>query len=357
MNVADIARLRLINQQLTETTLSTPVELVTWLGAVQGQEYAQSKWGLGLRLPQLTDADIERDFASGALLRTHVLRPTWHLVAAADIRWLLQLTAPRVHAINAYMYRKCELDSAIFNRCNEIMIRQLEGGTFLTRNALNQAFQQQGIEASDTRLSCIMMQAELDGLICSGPREGNQFTYALLEERVKPVATLSKEEALAEMAQRYFISRGPATIHDFATWSGLTVTDCRKGAELAKTNLTKAGDYYFKDVAPASTPTTERLYLLPMYDEFVMGYKDRSPSMLLSSESKPLSVFENLLMADGQLIGTWKRSVGTKSTDVKAHFLYSPTDAQRSVFETAVQHLQRFTNKPVTYEILQHVSK
>lgn len=352
MNVADIAHLRLINQQLAETTLKTPVELVSWLGAVQGQEYAQSKWAIGVRLPHITDNDVECHFTSGTLLRTHVLRPTWHLVAAADIRWLLKLTAPRVHAINAYMYRKCELDSAIFNRCNDIMIRQLEGGKSLTRTALNQAFQQAGIEASDTRLSCIMMQAELDGLICSGPRVGNQFTYALLEERVKPVAALNKEEALAELAQRYFASRGPATIHDFATWSGLTVTDCRKGVELVKSKVTKAADYYFTDVVPASTPTTERLYMLPIYDEFVMGYKDRSPSMLLSNESKPLSVFENLLMADGQLLGTWKRSVGAKSIDVKAYFLHSPTNAQRNAFATSVLHLQRFTNRPVTYEIV-----
>ncbi|GAB3994182.1 winged helix DNA-binding domain-containing protein [Spirosoma daeguense] len=357
MNVADIARLRLINQQFTGTNLKTPVELVSWLGAVQGQEYAQSKWGLGLRLPQITDADIEADLMAGALLRTHVLRPTWHLVSANDIRWLLQLTAPRVHAVNAYMYRKCELDSSLFNQCNEIIIRQLEGGKFLTRNVLNQAFKLAGIDASDARLSCIMMQAELDGLICSGPRAGNQFTYALLDERVKPVAALRKEEALAELAQRYFNSRGPATIHDFATWSGLTVTDCRKGVELAKTNLTKAGDYYFSDVAPLAISTTEQLYLLPIYDEFIMGYKDRSPSMLFKNESKGLPAFDNLIMADGQIIGMWKRSVGAKAMDVKAHFFQPLNDAQRSAFDTSIQHLQRFIGKPVTFEIYPYASK
>src|SRR5687767_917155 len=189
--------------------------MVQWLCAIQAQEFAQTKWALGLRVPRTKDDDIEKEFAEGKIIRTHLLRPTWHFVAAPDIRWLLALTAPRVHAVNAFMYRQLELDGLIFKRCNHILIKTLQGDKQFTRDAINEVFQKNKIIARGHRLSYIMMQAELSGIICSGARQGNQFTYALLDERVERTNSLNKEEGLAELTKRYFLSRGPATLKDF----------------------------------------------------------------------------------------------------------------------------------------------
>jgi len=212
LTASEIAKCRLLNQQLAETKFTNAPEIVAWLGAVQAQEYYQAKWALGLRLPHLTDTDLEQDFTEGNLIRTHLLRPTWHFVTPKDIRWLLALTAPRVNAVNAYMYRKLELEQLGFNRCYDIIAKALQGGFQLTRTELNTLLNQSNIVTNSLRLSCIMMRAELDGIVCSGARKGNQFTYVLLDERVPPTNFITQDEALAELTKRYFTSRGPATL-------------------------------------------------------------------------------------------------------------------------------------------------
>ena len=184
MKTSELIRLRLHNQQLTHVRSRLPQEVVSSLVAMQAQEYAMSKWAIGLRLPGTVDADIEAAFNAGKILRTHLLRPTWHFVAPADIRWLLALTAPRVHAASAYMYRQLELDAAVFKRSDAVLARALQAGRFLTRTTLQAALARARVKAEGPRLAYLMMHAELQGLICSGPREGRQFTYALLESRV-----------------------------------------------------------------------------------------------------------------------------------------------------------------------------
>lgn len=349
MTLPEIARCRLANQQLAGTSFSQPTDLLAWFGAIQGQEYAPAKWALGLRLPHLKDEDIERELTTGTIVRTHLLRPTWHFVAAADIRWMLQLTAPRVHAVNAYMYRQCELDSRLLNRCQDIMIKRLEGGKQLTRKVLNEAFRENGIIAEGHRLSYIMGYAELEGLICSGARQGNQFTYALLEERVPPSPAKSPDEALVELTKRYFLSRGPATIKDYSTWSGLTVSDCKRGLSMlgnAMTTVKVDGKEYHGDPDALSNPKPHpEIVLLPIYDEFIMGYKDREAILLFrnSFESKPFLPFDNTIVQDGQIIGSWKRTFQKNSIDFKYQFLESPDQEQSDLFEKAVRRFETFT--------------
>lgn len=283
MTFREIANLRMVHQQLGCSQIDTAAEVVAWLGAVQGQEYSATKWGLGLRLPHLKDHDIEEALTRGDVLRTHVLRPTWHLVAAKDLRWLLQLTASRVHAANAYMYRKEGLDAPLFLRCHEILNQVLQGGKHLTREEINEEFAKHRIKAEGHRLSYLMMHAELEGLICSGARRGSQFTYALLDERVPTARLMDIQETLAELTLRYFSSRGPATVKDFATWSGLTLTDCKKGLGILGSQLEKENvegqAYCFERGAASKTKLENSMYLLPIYDELIMGYKDRSPIM------------------------------------------------------------------------------
>ncbi|MCU0495542.1 MAG: winged helix DNA-binding domain-containing protein, partial [Chloroflexaceae bacterium] len=237
MHAATLAQQRLHNHQLSQPQVQPPEEVVAWLGAVQAQEYAHARWGLGLRLPGATDAAIEQALTDGRILRTHVMRPTWHFVTPADIRWLLALTAPRVHKVNAHMYRKCELDKALFARSNAAIVKALESGQHLTRAELGVALGQVGMQAEGTRLSLIVMAAELEGLVCSGARRGKQFTYALLDDHAPKTRHLTREEGLAELTRRYFSSHGPATIQDFSWWSGLTQADVKVGLELAKSHL------------------------------------------------------------------------------------------------------------------------
>lgn len=346
----DIGKLRLESQQLNETTLKTAKDMVSWFGAVQGQEYAQTKWGLGLRLPHLVDNDIEKELSDGNLLRTHLLRPTWHFVASDDIHWLLKLTAPRVNAANAFMYRKLELNDAVFNKCNAILTNLLQGNKHLTRIEINDEFKKNKIEAQGHRLSYIMMRGELDGIICSGIRRGNQFTYALMSERVPKSKMLSKEEALAELAKRYYCSRGPATVTDFSTWSGLSLADCKQGIELSKSYFNKITvekrEYYFSNQLTLDERPFAKIHLLPIYDEFIMGYKDRSAILEFKhslSPNPPLQ-FGCMIICDGQIIGTWKRTIGKKQIDLVYDLFISLNSTQNEEFENIIQRFASFNN-------------
>lgn len=346
MTLPEIANYRLINQQLTDTRIKSAVGMVEWLGAVQGQEYAQTKWGLGLRLPHLTDDDIENELNKGKILRTHILRPTWHFVSAKDIHWLVNLTAPRVHQANSYMYRQLELDKKLFNRCNEIIIKLLQGGNHLKRDEINNAFEKQNIIAKGHRLSYIMMNAELEGILCSGKRQGNQFTYALLDERVTHKEILNKEEALAELTSRYFKSRGPATIRDFATWSGLTMADCKKGIEMMIRFLQKevieGQEYFFNPQTSIPSKQPYKIYLLPIYDEFIMGYKDRS-AIMISKGNEPFR-YDCMIVCSGQIIGTWKRTLSKNSIDFEYDFFKPLNKLQSKAFDKAVTQFGEFMN-------------
>lgn len=317
MNTIDIIRYRLFNQQIAETQFTKPAEIVSWLVAMQAQEYAMAKWAIGLRLPGSTNEFIEKAFTDGTILRTHVMRPTWHFVAPKDIRWLLKLTAPRVEAINAYTYRAQELDTKIFKRSNDIIARSLEAGKQLTRTELQAQLKNKKIIADGVRLSCLMMKAELEGIICSGARRGKQFTYALMDTRVPPAKAFTKKDALAELATRYFTSRGPATVKDFATWSGLSVKDAKEGTAMLSSKFTKekVNDQEFF-LMPASFDINRKIqtsFLMPDYDEYGMGYKDRSAifntNADLSRFKNDNPIFNRMIIIDGIIEGTWKRLI------------------------------------------------
>ncbi len=344
MTLKEIAQYRLTNHQLAGTLIKSAVEMVEWFGAVQGQEYAPTKWGLGLRLPHLTDYDIEKELNEGKILRTHLLRPTWHFVSAADIHWLLALTAPRVHKVNAFMYRQLELDDKVFNRCNDIIIETLQDGKQLTREDINRELKKNNIIANGHRLSYIMMNAELEGIVCSGPRQGNQFTYALLSERVKPAKSLEKDEALTKLSIRYFSSRSPATVKDFATWSGLTITDCKKGIEMSKSLLQKEiieqQDYFFSPGTSLQVKKADKIHLLPVYDELIMGYKDRSAIMTLKNNA--LFRYDSMILSGGQVIGTWKRTVLKNAIDMEFDFFKPLNKNQSRAISEAVDRFSEF---------------
>ena len=229
----DVADQRLLNQRLAGPPLQSVTDVVHWLGAVQFQEYPVARWSVGQRATGLTAASVDQALAAGQVVRTHVLRDTWHLVSAEDIHWLLDLTAPRIQQRNATMYRQLRLDPQLLARTAGVLTDVLAKGRQLTRKALGLALREHGIVADGPRLGYILMHAELTQLICSGPRDGNQHTYALLAERVPHTQSRSREEALGELVRRYFTSHGPAAVKDFAWWSSLAVADAKRGVEIA----------------------------------------------------------------------------------------------------------------------------
>jgi len=347
MTLSEIARQRFFNQSIARTEFEKPDEVVAWLGAMQAQEYAMAKWGIAQRMKEITDSEIDKAFANGAILRTHLLRPTWHFVTSADIRWVLALTAPRVNAVNAFMYRKLELDDALLKHSNAVLTKALQGGRQLTRLELASALQQAGIDTvGELRMGYIMMRAELDAVVCSGARRGKQFTYALLEERVPQVRPMERDEALVELTKRYFTSRGPATMKDFVTWSGLTMTDAKRGIEMLKPNLEREvvddQAYWFSESSSPPKGTSKTSHLLPIYDEYVMGYKDRSAMLGAVDRGKfdaGSIAFDNIIFMDSMLVGSWKRTLSKNKVLIETNFNARLTKAEhKAVAASAAQY-------------------
>jgi len=354
MTNLNIAHQRLHNQLITQQTFEKPGDVVQWLGAVQAQDYAAAKWAVGLRLQGVTSDDIEQAFADGAILRTHVMRPTWHFVSPGDIRWLLALTAPRVHAANAYYYHTLGLDDAIFMRSNAALAKALQGGKQLTRLELVSVLKQVGVATENLGFLLILMHAELDGVVCSGARRGKQFTYALLDERVPQTRTLDHDEALAEFARRYFTSHGPATVQDFVWWSGLTVADARSGLAMVASELLHevvgGQKYWFSASVPPAKELSQTACLLPNFDEYTVGYKDRSAIFDASHTEKfdlRGNVLNNILVLDGQVVGTWKRTLKKDAVIITPSLFIPLTIAETHAFAAAANRYAVFLEKSV----------
>ncbi|HVD28872.1 MAG TPA: winged helix DNA-binding domain-containing protein [Mycobacteriales bacterium] len=360
--MSELVRRRLRSSRLSGAPLPTAAEAVGWFGAVQAQEFGAALWSVAQRTRGAPrEPDLLRLFDDGALLRTHVLRPTWHFVRPEDIRWLLALTGPRVHALNGFMYRQNDLDDAVFARCHALLREALAGGRQLTRGEVADVLARGGIPAERFRLAYLLMHAELEGLICSGALRGRQHTYALLDERlpaVSPVPARSRDAALAELVCRYYASHGPATVRDLAWWSSLTLTDVRRGVELAGTDLVREeidGRVYH---APAHPPpvgpddAAPTAHLLQGYDEYAASFSEsadvsRWPGVALPSRTNR-PVYTHAVAVDGFVVGNWKRTIRATEVTIEV-FLSASLDAgQRRAVEDAADRFGRFLGRPVT---------
>lgn len=316
MNKADVAQIRLFNQQIAATKFTRTEEIVSWFGAMQAQDYPMAKWAIGLRLPGSTEQTIEAAVAKGAILRTHILRPTWHFVAATDIRWMLALTAARIRSASAGMFRELGLDAKVFQKSNRVIAKALEGGNHLTRPELRLELERAGLITGEMRMTCFVFNAELDLMICSGARRGKHQTYALLDERAPKPAVLSREESIAELARRYFTSHAPATLKDFVWWSGLSVADAKKGLEMNQSNLVnetiEEQTYWMPPSISIPKDAPDSFHLLPAFDEFMVAYKDRSASLDAHLAKQAITgngIFKPIIVANGKIAGIWKRSL------------------------------------------------
>ena len=357
MPPSDIAHERLLRQRIAGEGLEGPADAVRWMGAVQSQDYAGGKWAVGLRCTSSTDADIEEAFTRGEIVRTHVMRSTWHFVLPEDILWMQSLTAARVNALNAYYYRRLELDSVFFKRSNSLIKRALRGGKQLTRAELGAVLSQAGIVSNDLRIASIMLRAELDAVVCSGGRRGKQFTYALVEDRAPHALILKREEALAKLTERYFTSHGPATIRDFCWWSGLTAVDAKAGLQTVKNKIMSEDidgqTYWLSASAPAAKHPLRRVYFLPDYDEYIVGYTDRSAifdsSLAEHTDERRNPLFDYTIVSDGRIIGTWKRSLGKASVAIAPTTFIAPGNAEVKGILQAAKRFGKFVALPVEF--------
>ena len=328
----EIISQRLHNQRLSATEFEQPADVVRWMGAVQAQEFHAAKWALALRMREATSASIQDAYDRGEILRTHVMRPTWHFVTPEDIRWLLELTAPRVNLRTGPNYRKYEVDDAVYKKSRQVLIKALQGGKHVKRAELKAALNRAGIDANDgVRMAHIMLRAELDRLVCSGAMRGKQFTYALLDERVPAAPTISRDEALAQLTRRYFNSHGPATIQDFVWWSGLTTADARRGIELAGSSSLTLN----RDSDPDRRPSIVGAHLLPQYDEYNVAYKNR--------ELHPLGP---TVLLNGMIVGTWTSTNNQRSVLIQVITSHDLNQSQKRLLKKAVDSYGSYLETP-----------
>lgn len=347
MNSEAIRRARLHNLHLLGNSQPAPEQVVESLVAVQAQDYAGTKWGIGLRSQGASDVSVEQACSDGRILRTHALRPTWHFVIPDDIRWLLSLTGPRVLQSSAALFRRMELDAPVLSRAMRVIEKTLEGGE-CTRDELRAPLEQAGVNTrGDLRMSYILIHAELHALVCSGARKGNQFTYALLDRRAPDARTLGPADAVAELAERYFQTRGPASLHDFAKWSGLTIKACRAGLESCRARFDEHvidGETYW--APPLAAPVASNVaYLVSIYDEYVSSYRNRSVMGKPGLTPKLIAMgnaLTGIVLLDGQIVGTWKRTLKKDSVNVAITMLTRLTKAARIAITGNAEEYARF---------------
>lgn len=353
MTLSDMAEARLCRQQIASPRFTTPGEVVSWLGAMQAQDYRSALWAIGLRLPGSTEADIEQAVTDKTIVRTWPMRGTLHFVAAEDVRWMLSLMTPRMIASSAGRSQRLELDTLTYSRSFQVLTDVLQGGTPLARKDVLDRLEKAGISTAGQRGYHLLWRAAQERLICLGPVQGKQPTFVLLEDWLPPGKTFSREESLAEIARRYFTSHSPATLQDFLWWTGLTAADGRIALEMASPGLVQEsidGRVYWMSASLLEMPPSSAAYLLPGFDEYLLGYKDRSAVLDLVHASKVVpggsGIFMPTLVIGGRVVGTWKRTLQKKTIPITFSPFAPLTDAERLLAEAAAERYRDFLALP-----------
>lgn len=360
----DLIRQRLRQAGLTAAPHSEPAEVVRWLLAVQSQDFGPALWALSLRLGGGTEDSLGRVFDDGVFLRTHVLRPTWHFVLPEDLRWLLDLTAARIQAGNEPYYQREGLDGPVRKRANDLIGTAVADGRHRTRAELATVLAEGGIVVERFALGYLLMNAELDGIVCSGRRSGRQQTYALLDERAPASApgarSLGRDEALVELVTRYFTSHGPATEKDLASWATSTLTDIRAGIAAAGDRLEQVeidGVRYWRAPGTVTPPAdrAHRAFLLQGYDEYTVAYTQSKRLLDLTGEVVPSfsdrPVYNGVVIMDSQVVGHWRRTTKARSVVIDLG-LYRALDAdEHDALTAAAEDVGRFVERPVDLRV------
>jgi hypothetical protein len=359
MTTGEIAVQRLHNQQIAQPTFAHPGEVVAWLGAVQAQDFLGALWAVGLRTPDATEQTIEQALAEKTIVRTWPMRGTIHFVAAADVRWMLDLLAPRVVKRSTARRTQLGLDETVITASAKVIAGALRGGKQLPRNTIYQLLEAANIATDSSRGLHILGRLAHDGLLCFGARAGKQPTFALLEEWVPGAKSLPRDEALATLSLRYFRGHGPATLQDFMWWSGLTAAEAKAGLAAVAGQLGRElvgeQEYYFAQDPPAAAARPPDAFLLPPFDEFLVGYRDRSAA--LDAQHNELIVpggngmFNPIVVIGGRVVGTWKRVFKKDNVVLTFNPFTTFSESQAGAIAAAAQRYARFVGKRAIIEI------
>jgi hypothetical protein len=350
MTTTDFAHYRLHNQQISQHPFQKPGDVVRWLGAIQAQDYLGALWAIGSRVSEVTERAVEQAIADKTIVRTWPMRGTLHFVAPEDARWMQALLTPKVISGSAGRYRQLELNEAVFGRSQDLLIKALEGGKQLTRNELYAVLERGSVSASAQRGLHIIGHFAQKSLLCFGPRRDKQPTFTLLDEWIPGTVARERSEALAELARRYFSSHGPATLQDFVWWTGLSMTDAKLGIELAKAHLiqetVEGKSYWMPPTMPPLKETFPTVYLLASYEEYLLGYKDRSAVLDTIHNSKVVpggnGVFSPIIVIDGKVAGTWKRTMKKDTVAIEINPFAALNKDQTLAIEVAAVRYSKF---------------
>lgn len=352
MKARELGRYRLMNLQVAASRCRSPVDVVSMLGAMQAQDYAGGLWAVGLRLPGSQLGDIEQAVADGSIVRTWPLRGTLHLVAAGDVYWLLDLLAARVIKASAKRQAQLELDAATFRKVEQLLTKQLAGGAQLTRDDIRVLLSRANVSPDGGRLYHCMWRLSLEQVLCFGAPVGKQPTFALLGERVPRPRRLARDEAISTLTTRYFASHGPATSQDLMRWAGLTSAEVKQGLASSPDLASAQVDgrrYYFSRTQGEPGAAVRGTFLLPGFDEYILGYADRAAILASEHASKIVpggnGVFRPTIVHDGQVIGTWKASSSKSAVRLTSTAFEALSKTQASAFARAAGTYGAFVGK------------
>lgn len=336
LTTAHIPRLRLAAQQLAGTAIASPRDMVRHFGAMQAQDLPMCKWAVGARIA-IKDHEVQAALDNAEVIRTHVLRPTWHIIAPEDARWMLALTAPHIRRQYTSIMGKLGVDEAFLRKSDKKIEKLLRDNNYMTREEIMEHVKLPGSMPNDFRPSAVMMNAELSGIVCNGPMRGKQQTYALIEERIAPAKSLTRQESLVALAMRYFISHGPATLADLVWWSGLPVADARQALEMVRSEfvsfIADGVEYYLHESCVTHThPNGDAIHFLPAFDEFLISYTDRTASIPLPLQAQAFTrngIFKPIIVVNGTVVGIWKRTIAKNTVHVEPQFFGKVSKAQQ----------------------------
>ncbi|SDD62761.1 winged helix DNA-binding domain-containing protein [Niabella drilacis] len=351
MTINELLQYRICNQQLHAQALQHPESLVAYMGAMQAQDYAMAKWGIGLRSPDLNGQQVEDAVNKGNIIRLHILRPTWHFVTTENARWMMELSASSIQKAARYTDQQTGLTTTLYLKARRILEKILEAGD-LTREEIMEALAERGVKAGNLLAAQLLIRAETEMLICSGKRRDRRFTYTLFDKRVAPAAPVKREEALARLATCYFKTRGPATLKDFAWWAGLTTTDAARGWNAIQKEMmpvVAGGTTYwmYEQELPVKRGLAHS-FLLPPYDELTVSYSE-SRALLFNGDGASVGngIFRPVLMEKQKITGIWKRTEKKNGIELGFSFLPQHSGKPSRALLSAVQRYEQYTGKPV----------
>jgi hypothetical protein len=351
MTVKDILRIRLQQQQLVKPQFEKPGDVVSWLGAVQGQDFFGALWGIGQRMKHAKEPDVEKAINDRTIVRTWPMRGTLHFVAPKDVRWMLKHLTPRIISRTAGLHKQAELDNKVFLKSRKLWEKALEGGKQLTRDEMYDVLERAKIKTANTRGLHILAVLAQQGSICFGARRGKQQTFTLLDEWIPPYKMLDKDEALAELAKRYFASHGPALTTDFMWWAGLTKADAEAGISLTGSKLVKEiinNKIYWLSPDIPSAKIESKVYLLPTYDEYGIAYKDRSAIIDPATEKNVGTTFISAIISHGKMIGIWRRTIEKNKVHIETKPFSVFSKSQITAIASAARRYAEFIQTPIS---------